>query len=229
MAKTPGSAATKAKPPTRILFGRCRGEDANHDQCRGAIRQGQGAIILCSCPNHDGESPKCIDCSATGMVDSDARTCNDIEGCIERRAAKQRANPLHQQLMEVQAVAQAAKTAKSAARKANPAGENGQAQPITRAPRPKSGRCQHCGGATKGGLFVAGHDANLKGDLQRRMLDLQGTRKADRVAAAAELIARGWLRKPVPDDIAADAQAMVDRAKSPAEFAEKMASKRMPE
>lgn len=216
----------KAKPPTQILFGRCRDEDANHAACRGAIRQGRPPVVItCSCPNHEGEPPKCIDCGGVGVVDSVTRTCTDVEGCLEAVRAKQRDNPLHQMLQEAVVAGQATRAAKKA-----PAGSSTPRPPRANgsAPRSKEGRCQHCGDPTKGGLFAPGHDAKLKGQLAKVVEDVQGTRKADRVVAAAEMIARGWVKKALPDDLLADATAMVEKAKSPAEFAAKVAAKRIP-
>jgi len=44
-------------------------------------------------------------------------------------------------------------------------------------------RCEHCGEPTKGGRFIPGHDAKLKGDLIREATD----------EATAERVVRGWL------------------------------------
>jgi hypothetical protein len=59
----------------------------------------------------------------------------------------------------------------------------GAAKPRARGPRqPGAGACEHCGEPTKGGRFVPGHDAKLKGELLR-----EGTPGAE-----AERILRGW-------------------------------------
>lgn len=65
------------------------------------------------------------------------------------------------------------------------------AEKRARAKRPIEGRCQHCGEPTKGGLFAAGHDAKLKGELIRA--GLEGDHEA-----VAEMMARGpaWFKKP---------------------------------
>lgn len=53
----------------------------------------------------------------------------------------------------------------------------------SRSARPKGpGVCEHCGEPTKGGRFIPGHDAKLKGDLIR-----EGTPEA-----TAERVIRGW-------------------------------------
>jgi hypothetical protein len=61
------------------------------------------------------------------------------------------------------------------------AANGGRSKP--RAPRKAgSGFCEHCGEPTKGGRFIPGHDAKLKGELQR-----EGTPEA-----IAEKVIRGW-------------------------------------
>lgn len=52
--------------------------------------------------------------------------------------------------------------------------------------RAGGGHCHHCGEATRGGRFVPGHDAKLKGDLIR-----EATTEAE-----AERITRGWTSPP---------------------------------
>lgn len=213
-------AIKKAEVRPLVLFGTCRGQDDNHGRCRGAIQQKQ-ALVVCSCPNHEGESPRCVNCGVQNdVVDSTTRRCLDPEGCAGRVDSKQRANPLHTMLQEVQQVAQASKAAKAPAKAMT-------ARKRTEVARPKTGRCQHCGEATRGGLFVAGHDAKLKSILAK--VAYGDGRKADRVMAAAEMIARGWVKKALPEDIAADATATVDKSKqSPADFAAKVSERRMP-
>jgi hypothetical protein len=54
------------------------------------------------------------------------------------------------------------------------------------------GRCEHCGEPTKGGRFIPGHDAKLKGELVR-----EGT-----IEAWAEQIIRNWKTEAdVPNDL----------------------------
>lgn len=224
MVKTPVAVKKSAGPP-KILFGTCRGEDLSHARCRGAILQNQ-TLVVCSCPSHEGEPGRCINCGIQNdMVDLATRHCTDPEGCVERVETKRRNNPLHTMLQEVQQVAQATKAAKAPAKaKAEPK--------APRVARAKVGRCQHCGEPTKGGLFVPGHDAKLKGQLAKIVETTTGEsvkRKADRVTAAAEMIVRGWVKKALPDEIAPDALAMVEKSKlSEAEFAAKLSERRMP-
>lgn len=58
-----------------------------------------------------------------------------------------------------------------------------------------------CGGKTKGGMFVAGHDMRLKGRLFEVARDpnaLMASRDPAKLAAIAELIARGWKLDKIP-------------------------------
>jgi hypothetical protein len=65
--------------------------------------------------------------------------------------------------------------------KAYSAANGGRSKP--RAPRKAgSGFCEHCGEPTKGGRFIPGHDAKLKGGLIREAT----------IEAAAERVIRGW-------------------------------------
>ncbi len=58
--------------------------------------------------------------------------------------------------------------------------------------RPKVGSCHHCGAPTKGGKFVVGHDAKLKGELVREAQGLLDEPWAVPVDAVLELLVRGW-------------------------------------
>jgi hypothetical protein len=70
--------------------------------------------------------------------------------------------------------------------------------------RPTSGRCEHCGEPTKGGRFVPGHDAKLKGDLGR---EAQSNDPAIRIPALVESRLRSmdsqkWYIEPADEDAA---------------------------
>lgn len=57
------------------------------------------------------------------------------------------------------------------------------------ADRTRTGQCHHCGAPTKGGQFAPGHDAKLKGDLNREVAE--GSQEG-RKAAAVEMALRNW-------------------------------------
>lgn len=76
--------------------------------------------------------------------------------------------------------------------------------------RPAVGACEHCGEPTKGGRFVPGHDAKLKGDLGR---EAQSTDPAIRIPALVEARLRSmdsskWYIEPADED-AAEVDALV--------------------
>lgn len=149
--------------------------DVFHDKCPGAVAAPDG-VYLCSCECHAGKR-HCLTCGVESTELNEFGHCIDDAGCADR---------LHHSLLEDprwQAI-QAAKEAAAAAR-AEEAPERAekarQRRESTKAPR----RCAHCGEATKGGLFVMGHDMKLKGAL------LRAARDGD-VDAMAEFILRGW-------------------------------------
>lgn len=199
------------------------------------LRDGNGKLlvhhvtrtVVCPCGCHADRPRACLRCryreTRIGEVDATRLTCLDREACADRCADRQARNPLHLQLVEVirdgevERIRSRLEAATRRERNIVPKVETTtpdapaptEAKPA-RIPKPKTGACHHCGATTKGGLFVAGHDAKLKGELQKAAYDPDG-RKADRVTAAAEMLARSWNRKPLPEDIAAEAQAQVDR------------------
>lgn len=60
---------------------------------------------------------------------------------------------------------------------------------------PGSGRCAHCGEPTKGGIFVVGHDAKLKGVLGGALKSyFAGHLTEFPLDDVAELVARRWLK-----------------------------------
>lgn len=69
---------------------------------------------------------------------------------------------------------------------------------------------------TKGGKFLAGHDAKLKGVLVKAARQTppesgKPATKADAIRAMAELIARDWPRKHVDAKITEQAEQLVDQ------------------
>lgn len=182
--------------------------------------------VACSCACHAGQAPQCIRCryrniDRPGEVALDTRRCLDVEACLDRCNRRQANNPTHVLLVQVirdAEVTRAAERARTRPRRGTMTEAQAQAETATetaprapRTPRVKEGTCGHCGAQTKGGKFVAGHDAKLKGELQKIAEDTD-KRKPERVAAGAEIAARGWdARKGLPDDIAADATALLDK------------------
>lgn len=181
-----------------------------HDKCLAATHNGP-ATWLCSDPWHD-ENPKCSMCrepytveeAADGFLTSE-RTCADYEGCHERQADR-RQTPRMAVVAECLRKAEIEKAEKKERRdpdtpsrsrsprlpKTSGQGRVAQAKPATIL----DCRCEHCGEPTKGGKFVAGHDAKLKGLL------LEAGKALD-PDAVAEMLTRGWVKQGTRDSILA--------------------------
>lgn len=220
----------RVKPATvDLLTAHCR--NLHHTNCRGSGPNGSDSTWYCNCDCHV-EQPTCRDCGQRGGEVTLEGTCIDVEGCTTTQSVRTASNPVHQQLRSIIADAEQ-REAKVAARKASERAirreqEAAQAQAegrpvVVRAPRVKreapTPQCCHCGcgGMTKGGKFVAGHDAKLKGILVRAARQTppdNGSKPAvrsDAIRAMAELIARDWPRKGVSPAIARQADELFNQ------------------
>lgn len=120
----------------------------------------------------------------------------EIDGESERRREDLRARLAKAQATG--AAERARKNAEAASRYADPDSPDDerpprpvrQARELKRDQRTHRGVCHHCGEPTKGGIFVAGHDAKLKGELKRAAQDGD-------IDALAEILYREW---PQPKD-----------------------------
>lgn len=134
--------------PNRSICGFC--STGAHELCPGGVLNGNGEeVITCPCSCELAGLPRCLDCNRRGEdVNPEAWRCSDPDDCrafIERRLAD---DPVIQQIRKI---------------RADLAGSN-QPSDRPRAPRapssrPTRGQCLHCGEATKGGLFLPGHDS----------------------------------------------------------------------
>lgn len=159
---------TKLEPGTRTC-GFCA--SGNHERCPGAVTSGVPWMCACGCV----AEPKCTRCKSSEDVNPDTWSCNRPDDCDAAVAARQAANPTHRLLEEIYAK-HGLDGPKQAASLRMP-----KQRPA--APKPAS-RCE-CGcGTPTGGKFAPGHDARLRGVLQRAFAD--GDDEAGR-----ELIARG--------------------------------------
>lgn len=143
-----------------------------HRCCRGA-----------GCPCAKGHPwPSCTGC---GRADQEMKKgrCTDATLCSQAATRRARKEGQVRNLRESWRTAQAEKAAERAA--TAPARK-------AAAERRTGGACEHCGEPTKGGRFVAGHDAKLKGILGRIVKDDEARDDAW-IAAMAELIHRGWV------------------------------------
>jgi hypothetical protein len=217
--------ATKPKPEAvYYLFGHCRLGTVTeldgveyHADCPGAISNASAGttsgMAYCNCQCH-ADVPRCSRCRRTGTELTLTNDCVDIEDCMDDVTRRAEANPVHQTLRQILEEQRIRAAEQSAARREQRIAEG---QPVrTRKEPPTPKRC-HCGceGMTKGGIFVAGHDARLKGWLIKtaRMTnggnDGKGVIKSDAIRAMAELIARNWPRKGVDATIERDAEMLV--------------------
>lgn len=234
------AAEPKAKPKPKpaivdTITGFCRytpTDDAMHLHCKGSGSNGAGSTWFCQCDCHV-EHPTCRDCGSRDVEVTLEGTCVDVDGCQTTQTIRRAENPVHRQLLAILADAEAreaeAALRRKAEREAARAREAAQAEregrPVPPAARPARTpkaaptpqRC-HCGcaGMTKGGKFVAGHDARLKGMLVRAARQTKpesgsAATKAQAIRAMAELIARDWPRKGVDAKITQQADALVDQ------------------
>lgn len=158
------------------------GADHHHGLCKGH---------RCACDCHaESNLPRCRTCNGVATL-TESGVCADTDDCHLRANLAAEANPSHQARLARQEAARAARAERRAeleqAREADP----GYVPPPRRQrsePRPTSGRCHHCGLPTKGGRFVAGHDAKLKGDLKRAA-------ELGDVDAVVEAMIRNWPTK----------------------------------
>lgn len=140
--------------------------ETSHNHCRGAFRNGSSAkikILTCPCPHHEGQPLICLDCGTPGQpgeIHETTRVCLDRAECEAQRQAKVEADPMIRQIRQAQ---------EHAAERREEAGIPTKPVRVRAATpeRPTTGTCHCCGEATKGGLFVAGHDARLKGVLKK--------------------------------------------------------------
>lgn len=117
-----------------------------HDLCPGGVLNGnQVEVYVCPCPCG---TPKirCLDCNAREDVNPTTWTCNDVEACAQKRAARRAA------FEETLPRASKPQEGTDAPRKRTRSSE-------TPPKAARTGSCLCCGEATKGGLFLPGHDA----------------------------------------------------------------------
>lgn len=142
----------------------------HHGSCPGGVMNGSGEeVITCACDCERAGTPRCLDCNRRGEdINPNTWRCVDPDDCrafIEKRL---QADPIIQQIRAI---------------RADLADSNRPGAKL-RTPRPPSnrvttGKCLHCGEATKGGLFLPGHDSahvsNAVRDIRTGQTTLQET------------------------------------------------------
>lgn len=240
MSEPKRAGGTKNPPaPVPHLFGFCQSEaqamDGNqptgtgsewHARCPGALTTGVGSVVVCTCPAH-GDHRKCHVCltevEAAEGYDPIRRQHTNQEAC--QIAADLRRSANGHLTAQIAAIREETRQRREQQRaEENRLREERGERPVrlrTKAAPKAPQRCHcGCGSLTKGGRFVPGHDAKLKGRLGQAR-SAQDTH-ADYVEALAERIARGWLpgpehpawqqEKPEMLPVLTEAQALVEQA-----------------
>lgn len=165
-----------------------------------------GTLFRCS-DEHHAHHNTCTWCGqGIDELGPDLR-CIDVEACRERHRRAVEETPRFKRNRELDEAAKVLRAEEAARRPTDGEGRATERKPRGE-PKPTSGVCHHCGEPTKGGRFVAGHDAKLKGILKRRAVD-HGS-----AWAVAEAIARDWFKpgawKGLDPQVLADGQAVVE-------------------
>ena len=125
--------------------------NGDHHLCAVAIAMGDNrrGERVWRCPCDKGEHPgtRCTECKRYGVEVTDLSQCIDSEDCRSYRAAKRAQDPAFQAIDDITA---------TLARGSAPRGSE---TPRKAAKTPSEGECICCGGTTRGGKFLPGHDA----------------------------------------------------------------------
>lgn len=118
-----------------------------HDLCPGGVLNGNlTEVVVCGCKEHPIEY-RCLNCNERDaeLINPDTWSCIDVDAC-EATVAKRRETVLRDLYGDRVDDPTAPNTPKAIRVAKTPA-------------KPKTGTCICCGEATKGGLFLPGHDA----------------------------------------------------------------------
>lgn len=158
--------ATTTTAQKTITCGFC--DTGAHGLCPGGVRNGDGTIVLCVCPerynpgNCNAGIVRCTDCQnrRSGEVNTDTWKCIDRDACAAEQQRKVDSNPFVQQMAKVRAAREALE--RSAPTRTAPSAPRSSETPER--PREVSSSGSRaclclCGGHTKGGKFLPGHDS----------------------------------------------------------------------
>lgn len=168
--------------PGKMACGHCG--TGRHSSCVVATENGDWSLTRCGCGCPPSLGARCLDCGERNplLVAPDMH-CVDRLDCEAAIAARLAVNPIHQVLQQAladkrrrQAEYEAAHPELTQAKQERLAG--------LRQSRPTSGSCLCCGGPTKGGLFLPGHDARLVARLARSVDDGGSVHRAEFLADA---------------------------------------------
>lgn len=155
------TALVRKTRPSTMVCGFC--SSGHHNLCPRAVRNGDGTPLPCACnePYCGGQVLRCLDCKneADGEI-ADSWRCIDRDACADTQRVRLDRNPhlrLVREVMKRVAETQAVEKA-----------EKAKAEKKVKEPT----YCVHgCGGETKGGKFLPGHDARYVAELVKAILD----------------------------------------------------------
>lgn len=188
----------------------------HHRSCPRATRH-NGVLWVCQCKagNDDHHGIYCLECKHDhpGDLDIPNWVCQDRHACATRRKQRNDCNPVWRMIQAAKAHGALERKAKKLRREAllsmvDPLQEetisrvsalldsinqlSRDAKPKkggkASTPKPTSGSCECCGGVTKGGRFLPGHDARLASKLVQQAVGGDAN-------ALEELKARNWVKK----------------------------------
>lgn len=141
--------------PMEMPCGFCR--SGKHGLCPGAVLNGDETTAL-TCPCDGCEvRPRCVNCSAREGVNPATCSCDDLDACAARIETSRR--EARERLFG------------GRERPDTPTGAPRSRTTPRRAAPTRTGQCLCCGEATKGGLFLPGHDSKY---LNARVEDVSG-------------------------------------------------------
>lgn len=171
--------------------GHCKG--GHHRSCHGAVRvppnrRVPDGLIRCYCQQCEPQV-RCLDCGNQFGEDVSPKNwkCWNVLSCFDRIRLRQSNDRLWRMIQDCKTEA-ARKRRDDRARQElirTQVGPESEDRVANRTPRPTIGACECCGGETKGGSFLPGHDAKYKSKL-RKASDA-GDKDAYR-----QLVERGW-------------------------------------
>lgn len=139
----------------------------NHSRCRGGVWNGNGQVLVCPCAecDHVNQPIRCLDCNRVDdgfdvQVNTLTWDCYDSTECAAYREHQASLNPTIIQIRRIRAEIARAKE-QGTDTIGGPVVRKRTVRSEAEGGRPTSGKCLCCGDATKGGLFLPGHDARL--------------------------------------------------------------------
>ncbi|HEU5046094.1 MAG TPA: hypothetical protein VFT75_18385 [Nocardioidaceae bacterium] len=181
---TTATKTTAPGAPIKLPFACGACASGLHNLCPGATyNPATGGLAYCPCEQH--VTVRCTRCghhNPEGEYTATHGTCTDIEGCMGRAAARTGANPTYAMVQEC--LNTRVEAGEVVERKRRPTPQQREAARAQRQAR-KVRDCEcSCGGQTKGGAFLPGHDARLLAQLAEQVKQTPITRADEAVVRA---------------------------------------------